>query len=72
MTGGQAGLFEDARAPLQAVAQTEIRRADPHRPRLAVIAASAEELAAHESFLADIDKKSKSRCLWKRLEEAGP
>lgn len=68
MTGGQTGLFEDTRTPLQAAAQPEIRRADPNRPRLTVIAASAEELAAHEAFLADIDKKSKGRCLWKQLE----
>jgi DNA polymerase-3 subunit epsilon len=70
MTGGQTGLFEDARTALQAAAQTEIRRADPNRPRVAVIAASAEELSAHQAFLDDIDKKSKGLCLWKQLESA--
>jgi DNA polymerase-3 subunit epsilon len=68
MTGGQTGLFEDTRTALQAAAQTEIRRADPNRPRIAVIAASAEELAAHQAYLDDIDKKSKGRCLWKQLD----
>jgi DNA polymerase-3 subunit epsilon len=70
MTGGQTGLFEDARTALQAAAQTEIRRADPNRPRVAVITASAEELAAHQACLEDIDGKSKGRCLWKEMDGA--
>ncbi len=72
MTGGQAGLFEDARTTMQAAAHSEIRRADPNRPRLAVIAPSAAELAAHQAWLEEIDKKSKGQCVWKRLEAAAP
>ncbi len=66
MTGGQTGLFEDSRGP--GGAHPEIRRIDPNRPRLSVIQASAEELAAHQAWLDEIDKKSGGRCLWKKLE----
>jgi DNA polymerase-3 subunit epsilon len=68
MTGGQTGLFEDARTPQQVAAHSDIRRADPNRPRLAVIAPNAQELAAHQAWLEEIDKKTKGQCVWKRLE----
>jgi DNA polymerase-3 subunit epsilon len=68
MTGGQTGLFEDARTPLQEALQTEIRRIAADRKPLPVIAPSAEELTAHRSWLEEIDKRSKGQCLWKRLE----
>ncbi len=43
----------------------------PSRPaRLAVVRASAEELAAHAAMCERIDKESKGRCLWSRA--AGP
>ena len=35
---------------------------------LVVIAAAADEIAAHEQRLADIDKASKGKCLWLKLE----
>ncbi|UCH53649.1 MAG: DNA polymerase III subunit epsilon [Pseudomonadota bacterium] len=70
MTGGQTGLFEDMRAAIQVQAETEIRRADPNRPRLPIIAPSADELAAHASWLDEIDKRSKGCCLWKTLPDA--
>lgn len=35
---------------------------------LLVIRAGEEELAAHEGILADIDKASGGRCLWRRLQ----
>ena len=38
------------------------------RPALLVLAASAAELAAHEQTLDHIDKESKGRSLWRRLE----
>ncbi len=37
------------------------------RPRLAVLAPSAGELAEHERVLAGIDKESKGRCVWTKL-----
>jgi DNA polymerase-3 subunit epsilon len=36
------------------------------RPALVVLAASAEELAAHEEMLGRIEADSKGRCLWAR------
>jgi DNA polymerase-3 subunit epsilon len=33
-----------------------------------VLPASAEELALHETQIADIDKASKGACVWKQLE----
>ncbi|MHB8535495.1 MAG: DNA polymerase III subunit epsilon [Sulfuricaulis sp.] len=74
MTGGQTGLFEDAHSHVKntgtanIVAPSDIRRLDPNRPKLAVIAANAEELAAHRAWLDELDKKSGGRCVWKNLE----
>ncbi len=76
MTGGQATLFEDTHSHLKSattshVAPTsDIRRLDPNRPKLPVIAPSAEELAAHDAWLDELDKKSGGKCLWKKLETA--
>jgi DNA polymerase-3 subunit epsilon len=68
MTGGQATLFEEMRSPLQGGTQAaEIRRFAPKRTRLPVVAPSAEELAAHERWLDDLEKQSNGQCLWKRL-----
>ncbi len=39
--------------------------------RLAVLRASAEELAAHAAMCERIDKESKGRCLWKQPAPAG-
>ena len=35
---------------------------------LIVLAADAEEIAAHEKQLGDIDKASKGKCVWRSLE----
>ena len=37
------------------------------RPRLPVLAPTADELAAHESTLAKIETESKGKCLWLKL-----
>ncbi len=74
MTGGQTGLFEDAHSPVKnttaasVVAPTDIRRFNAGRPKLPVIQASAEEIAAHEAWLQELDKKSGGKCVWKKLE----
>jgi DNA polymerase-3 subunit epsilon len=38
------------------------------RAKLAVLAASEDELAAHASVLQDIEKESRGKCLWLKLE----
>jgi DNA polymerase III subunit epsilon len=74
MTGGQAALFEESHSHLKSAttgnisAPSDIRRLDPSRPRLPVIAPSAEELAAHADWLDELDKKSGGKCVWKKLE----
>lgn len=71
MTGGQTGLFEELRNPAMvtaAAAQEAVRRVATGRAPLLVIAPSAEELAAHNAWLEEIDKKSGGKCLWKQLE----
>ncbi len=74
MTGGQAVLFEDTHSHMKnatasnVVAPSDIRRLDSNRPKLPVIPASAEELAAHRAWLEELDKKSGGQCAWKKLE----
>ena len=76
MTGGQTGLFEETHSHLKnatagninTVAPTDIRRFDTNRQKLPVIPASAEELAAHQAWLEELDKKSGGQCVWKKLE----
>jgi DNA polymerase III subunit epsilon len=78
MTGGQAALFEDTHSHLKnatasqtnTVAPSDIRRLDPNRPKLPVIPASAEELAAHQAWLEELDEKSGGKCVWKKIETA--
>ena len=54
-----------AHAPAgSAAARAPLRRAVP----LPVLAANAEELAAHEAMLAVIAKASGGRCLWASIE----
>jgi DNA polymerase-3 subunit epsilon len=69
MTGGQAALFEEARSPLQAPVHqaSEVRRLDAARAPLAVIAPTPAELAAHQAWLDELDKKSGGPCLWRQL-----
>jgi DNA polymerase-3 subunit epsilon len=67
MTRGQDSLIIDA-APTPA-AQAETRRAAGELT-LVVLAATAEELAEHESQLAEIDKASRGACLWSKLAVA--
>jgi DNA polymerase III subunit epsilon len=69
MTGGQANLTWGADADgAQAVSQTA--RASPpgeaEGPRIPVIGANAEELAAHELALQRLDKASGGNTVWRR------
>lgn len=76
MTGGQTGLFEETHSHMKnattattnAVAPTDIRRFGPDRAKLPVIQANVAEIAAHEAWLQELDKKSGGKCVWKKLE----
>jgi DNA polymerase III subunit epsilon len=72
MTGGQAGLFEDPRGPSTGHAAgaalhrgETIRCLPAGRAPLMVIAPTAEETAAHQAWLEELDRKSGGKCLWK-------
>lgn len=55
MTGGQSGLFEEARGARRGgLAERIVRQLDPNRPPLLIIRASAEELAAHDAWLEEL------------------
>ena len=76
MTGGQTALFQEPGESSsgilpQAAVRHAIRRLDANRAPLAVIAADAGELAEHARMIADIDKKSGGKCVWRLLEPAG-
>ncbi len=63
MTRGQESLMMDLEmgsAEMAALITGE-------RPPIRVQTATAEELAGHESVLAEIDKESKGKCLWRAL-----
>jgi DNA polymerase-3 subunit epsilon len=68
MTRGQDSLAIELEAPATTRAATaeEISA----RPVLRVLAASAEELAAHEKLLDGIDKDSKGKTLWRKAAAA--
>jgi hypothetical protein len=51
-------------------AMDEAELAATTHPPLQVLMASAEELAAHERVLEEIDRESKGHCMW-RLDTAG-
>ena len=65
MTRGQETLTIDL-APAAKVSGEE--DLDSSQLDLIVLSATAEELAAHEHQLEDIDKASHGTCLWKRLD----
>ncbi len=67
MTRGQDSLIIEEEAPAP-------RAAEPGAParqrRLRVLPADAAELAAHAACLEGVDRESKGRCLWKKLDAA--
>ena len=65
MTGGQATLVLDTGNNRHN--STEItRNLDPDRAKLRVILPDAQEVAAHQKRLQEIDKKSAGGCIWKK------
>ncbi len=68
MTGGQAALFQDGHDALkQDVLYSATHTRDGARVLLEVIRPGAEEIAAHQAWLEEIDRKSGGKCLWKKL-----
>ncbi|ARU26453.1 DNA polymerase III subunit epsilon [Cellvibrio sp. PSBB006] len=72
MTGGQTALSLSGNQSKGdgAAAVSEIRRLNPGRRPLPVIAATLDELTAHEEKLAAIDKSSGGNCVWLQVADA--
>ena len=70
MTRGQESLTIDIAIPAPAAsAEAGVSMLPPIR----VLEPSADELAAHRAYLADVDREAKGRCVWLALERAsGP
>ena len=68
MTGGQTKLLLSGEGSGEEGDQagTGIRRLDSNRAALKVVRATADELAAHELRLQEIDKASDGNCLWRK------
>lgn len=66
MTGGQTALFGEALDHEPRRSQSPSGEFSKIK-ELPVIAATAEEQAAHDRRLADLDRRSGGRCLWKVL-----
>lgn len=66
MTRGQESLMMEVDvAPRADAAQIQLDRS---KLKLIVLAADEDELAEHEKQLAEIDKASKGKCVWKKVE----
>lgn len=65
MTRGQNSLAMDFAAPAAGMSPTGAHE----RPPLNVLHASEAELADHARVLAEIDKESKGRCLWRNVAD---
>lgn len=70
MTGGQGALSLDSGGGEGEASGEPIQRLDAARPRLKVVRASVEELAAHQQRLELIEKGAGGGCLWRRLDQA--
>jgi DNA polymerase-3 subunit epsilon len=73
MTGGQTALFvvEHEGGESDAARGQRITRLPSERPRLRVVRATFEEIAAHEARLDDLDRRSQAGSVWRRTEPAG-
>ena len=67
MTGGQTALTLGESDDDEEVTGTRIIRLNPDRPRLRVVQATPEELAAHDERLQGLEK-SAGEVLWRQLE----
>jgi DNA polymerase-3 subunit epsilon len=75
MTRGQETLIIDMAPPagLAGLARAGggVASSGAARPSLRRIAPTPEEQAAHDDYLAALDKETKGRCLWRNLAGAG-
>lgn len=78
MTRGQETLTIDMAPPLARVGPVAAGAGGPEpggsgepRPALPLILPTAEELAAHEDYLAALDLETRGRCLWRAAADTG-
>ncbi len=67
MTGGQGSLSFEAQSEHESTARSDPAIIDRQGLDLAVKSASADELAAHDGFLALLDESAPQGALWRRL-----
>ena len=70
MTGGQVDLGL-SHAAIQSQAAVGPARIDTRELQLPVVAASEQELKAHQARLADIDEAAEQGCLWLQKNQGG-
>ncbi|MEO8444928.1 MAG: DNA polymerase III subunit epsilon [Gammaproteobacteria bacterium] len=70
MTGGQATLLLDPSVPGMSGQQRAVQPVARDGLHLAVVRATADELAAHEQHLVLLDKQSGGKTLWRKLAGA--
>ena len=66
MTGGQMSLFGDDEDPGETLGTRDIVRLPDDRPEVAVVMASAREIAAHEAYLDALDASTENGSVWRR------
>ena len=66
MTGGQMSLFGDDEDSGEALGEREVTRLPEDRPAVAVVMASAEEVAVHEAYLDGLDASTENGAVWRR------
>lgn len=69
MTSGQSSLLLKEESEEVVETQNRVRKFNPDRPKLKVVTANDAELAAHESRLVEIAKRSDDSCVWTQLEQ---
>ncbi len=71
MTGGQSSLFIDETQPTESAQniRQEVRQLKTDRQPMLIVKADADELKAHQDYLALLQKKSAGQCLWQGMEE---
>lgn len=69
MTGGQVSLVLDAQSATSDGGTTAPRQRNENRPPLAILKATAEELAGHSERLEFVEKQSGGQCLWLKQDK---
>ena len=71
MTGGQATLELDEDEKVTGSRAVRKLESPEKRPKLTVVYADEEEMAAHEDWLNLLDEKSGGPCLWRTVDSPG-